>query len=300
MNTFTDYTNQIEEFELIYEELDENQVEEEIAGTYSAKEAILMSKERFKGIDFEYIMGLCGLSFEELIEEIGGKYIWQNPILYAMTEDERDGWQLPEEYFVGNPVRLLEEAKEMHALYGRFEANIEELQKRMPAKKSIDHVKFVPGNPVLSEEIHALYIKERKHLDFLPKVVNMGKRWIVHNPNLRKSLEHKTPFETNYMDFYTLMQHLMNGDLCEANVLGKGKDKEKISMAEKNERLLIVQELGNLVTEDFNNWIHSTEDVREEAEESYYRKYSFIQPEYDIRLLNMKDLNPMIHLYHHQ
>ncbi len=300
MNTFTDYTNQIEEFELIYEELDENQVEEEIAGTYSAKEAILMSKERFKGIDFEYIMGLCGLSFEELIEEIGGKYIWQNPILYAMTEDERDGWQLPEEYFVGNPVRLLEEAKEMHALYGRFEANIEELQKRMPAKKSIDHVKFVPGNPVLSEEIHARYIKERKHLDFLPKVVNMGKRWIVHNPNLRKSLEHKTPFETNYMDFYTLMQHLMNGDLCEANVLGKGKDKEKISMAEKNERLLIVQELGNLVTEDFNNWIHSTEDVREEAEESYYRKYSFIQPEYDIRLLNMKDLNPMIHLYHHQ
>ena len=52
MNTFTDYTNQIEEFELIYEELDENQVEEEIAGTYSAKEAILMSKERVKGIDF--------------------------------------------------------------------------------------------------------------------------------------------------------------------------------------------------------------------------------------------------------
>lgn len=294
------YTNQIEELELSYEELNENLVEEEIAGTYSAEEAILMSKERFKGIDFEYIMGLCGLSFDELIEQTGGKYIWQNPVLYAMTEDERDGWQLPEEYFVGNPVRLLEEAKEMHSLYGRFEANIEELQRRMPARKSIDHVKFVPGNPVLSEEIHARYIKERKKLDVLPKVVNMGRKWIIHNPNVKKSLDHKTPFETAYMDFYTLMQHLMNSNLFEANVNGKGKDKEKISGEEKKERLLIVQELGNLVIEDFNNWVHSTEDVREEAEESYYRKYSFIQPEYDVNLLKMKDLNPEIQLYHHQ
>lgn len=232
-NIIASFDDQIEELELSYEELNENLVDEEIVGMYSAEEAILMSKERFKGIDFEYIRGLCGLSFEELIEQTGGKYIWQNPVLYAVTEDDRDGWKLPEEYFVGNPVKLLEEAKEMHRIYGRFEANIAELQRRMPVKKSIEHVNFVPGNAVLSAEIHARYIKERKKLDVLPNVVNMGRKWLVENPKVKKSLEYKTPFETEYMDFYTLMQHLMNANLYEANVIGKGKNKEKISAEEK-------------------------------------------------------------------
>lgn len=287
--------------EVQYEMQNELEAAEVPVTLCSAQEALILSIERFQKIDFEYMMGLTGLSFEQLIQELGGKYIWQNPREFALTEEERDGWQLPQEYFVGNPFVLLEEAIEMHEHYGRFAANIAELQSRIEKieKKSIDNVRFAPGNPVLTGEIHARYIKEKKGLDFIPKIVNIGHKWIVYKPD-RGRKGYRSEFETEFMDLYSMMGHLMNDTLHEAIVNQKGNEKEKITLKEKNERILIVQEKATLLQEDFDNWIHNTEDIRQEVEERYFKRYTFIQPEYDVSLLKLKDLNPNIELYYHQ
>ena len=299
MEDYLGYEEEIQDLEISYDEILESEVEESIAGTFSAEEALLMSKERFQTIDFEYMKGLTGLTIDELIAELGGKHIWQNPAEFALTEDERDGWQLPEEYFYNkNIMMLLEEAKELNVVYGRFDANIEQLEKMLPKKKSIDHVRFLPGNSVLTGEIHGRYIQDRKKLSVIPKVVNMGHKWLIHKPDVKKYANFKSPFETDFMDFYAMMGHLMNGTLFDAIV--NSKTMEKISSSERKERILVIQEKAFLLQEDFNNWIHSIPDIREEVEELYYRKYCFVQPEYDTSILKLKDLNPQIVPYAHQ
>ncbi len=292
-----------QELELSYDEIQyeeakevdstDSQTKEAPATLCSAEDALILSRERFQRIDFEYMMGLSGLTFEQLVEELGGKHIWQNPREFALTEDERDGWQLPQEYFVGNPFVLLNEAIEMHAHYGRFAANITELQSKIDKleKKTIDHVRFAPGNPVLTGEIHARYIQEKKGLKEIPKVVNVGHKWIIYKPDKGKKGV-KSDFELDFMDFYDFFGQCMNGTLSEA--ITNKKDAEKISLKERNERMLIAQEMETLVTEDFDNWIHNTEDIRQEAEELYLKRYTFIYPEYDAELLKLRDINPNV------
>ncbi len=301
----------VQELELSYDELQYEEAKKtEIEGSEAAEtpvtlctaqEALILSKERFQRIDFEYMAGLTGLTFEQLVQELEGKHIWQSPREYALTEDERDGWQLPEEYFVGNPFVLLEEAREMHRLYGRFEVNIAQLQTLIDKleKKSIDNVRFTPGNPVLTGEIYGRYIQEVKNLDEIAKVVNIGHKWIIYKPE-KRDRGIKSNFETKFMDFYDLLGHDMNGTLPEAIANQKGEGKEKISMQERNERTLILQEIATLMHEHFDNWIHNTEDIRAEVEERYFKKYTFIQPEYDVELLKLRDINPEIQLYNHQ
>ncbi len=295
-----DYS-EVQELEVAYGDMFDSEEEESPVTLCSAEEALILSRERFQKIDFEFISGLTGLTFEQLVKELEGKHIWQSPREFALTENERDGWMFPQEYFVGNPFTLLDEAMEMHAHYGRFAANIAELQSRIDEmeRKSIDHVRFSPGNPVLTGEIHARYIKEKKGLDVLPNVVNMGYKWIIHKPDKGKK-GYRCEFETDFMDLYTLMGHLMNDTLQEAIVNQKGGEKEKISQQQKNERILIVQEKATLLQEDFDSWIHNTEDIREEVEERYFKKYTFIQPEYDVSILKLRDMNPKITPYYHQ
>lgn len=308
---------EIMELDSFYEEEEED--EEDVASFYSLEDGLTKSWIKYKCVNFSYISSITGLSTSEIIKMAGGHYIWQDPVVYAMNEEEEEGWFYPRDYFKGNLYKLLDIAIEMHSVYGRFEANIQalkkEIKKRFSGKQKFEQVRFVPGHTILTGEIHSRYIKEKLNLNILPHIERCDhlQTWLVEKiDNLRpigKNYVKKGnkyvaarnyTYETDRMDMLTIMEHIMNGITIKIHDTEKRADKKDGVRILNKEETLAAQERADFIKEDFNNWIHNTEDVRQEVEELYYKRYSYANSEYDGSMLKFPGLNPKIQLYLHQ
>lgn len=274
----------------IYEDTYEEQGEEIVAAedfaeSYDAVKALEYSKAKYGRVNLPVMSQISGFSISELIEELEGKYIWQDPEIYACSENEEEGWLFEEQYFQGKWSEVMAKAKEGQKRFGRFAKNIEALEKRKPEKIPLEQI-AAPLGAGWTMEVCGKFIKELLDLEEEPELVEVDGEWFIDENVGETSIKNRYTYGTGETNAIKNIKHIFQGN---ASVSGKSKA-EVLESLEKQQQ----------IKSRFQKKIHHDSWMKEQLEEIYYQLLDYMVSTYEGSFLRLDDLNPDITLYPYQ
>ena len=152
---------EVNEVDLYFED-DSPSLGEELQGA-SSDEALVACLNQLGRVDLELMSAACGKSCEELIADLRGSAIFQDPAEFEYEDrwDMTRGWVLKARYLSGNLRRKLEYAVAQNQRFpGIFDCNIRVLEKMIPASLSLADIHILPGAPWMPPDLVASFAKE--------------------------------------------------------------------------------------------------------------------------------------------
>ena len=163
----------IADAELDYDFGDNRQKGKTVDAPLTPDEALIDCINTYGTVDLRYMSDISGLSIETLISELRGKAIFQDPEVFRgmLKWSMEDGWLLAPRYLSGNiPEKYAVALKVEEHFPGCFEANIEALQRLMPAKLELEDIHVSLGASWVPSWIYADFIFDLLHLNSPPQV----------------------------------------------------------------------------------------------------------------------------------
>lgn len=124
-------------------------------------------------VDLEYMSEISSLPTEELISDLRGTAIFQDPdVSHGMSKwSMEDGWLLAPRYLCGNIPEKYAVAVEMEERFpGCFGANIEALKRLMPSKLSLEEIHVSLGASWVPAWIYTSFICDLLRITIPPAV----------------------------------------------------------------------------------------------------------------------------------
>lgn len=290
--------------ELMYDEEETEEIPPVEAG--SADEALLICLDIHGRVDLKYMSRISGIGVEELISELDGSAIFQDPaeFEYRFTWDACDGWVVAPRYLCGNlrhKLKLAEAARQRFR--GKFATNVKALRERMPQHVSLEDIHVSLGSPWVPERLYSAFVTELLDLNNAVPVYMSPElaRWMVRIPsNANRSVRNTQTYGTVDMSALKIIEATMN-----AKTVKIYDTKPSISHGSERvlnlEKTLKAQEKQQAILEEFAQWIYGDEERRRVLEEAYNDTFvGFDFSPYDGSFLSLKDLNPAVTLFRHQ
>ncbi len=288
----------------------------EIKIAETAEDALMLSLNFRKSIDFEYIKSIYSKSEDDIIEELRGK-IYLNPIEYD-KDKPYEHWETAEEYLSGNVREKLRVAK----LYAddepeKFRENVIALEKNQPRDITAGEIDVRLGATwVESQYINQfMYEKfktsqwyrqdnQKAYINNTIRAVynSVSGKWFVTNKKSDISQMINSVYGTDRINAYQIIENSLNLNSVVIEDLIEDEDGNTKSV--KNiEETLKAREIQNKIEREFKEWIFSETDRREYLVDKYNRLFNNIKlREYDGSKVILPDLNPNVSnkLYPHQ
>lgn len=290
------------ELNLPYEDTEEAEqniaISETACGKCSAEDALLKSMNEHGKIVLPYMSRVSSLSEDELIRELAGKAMWQDPAQYALHKKEYEDWLTQEQYVKGNIFRLLGEATKQHKKYGRFAENIKLLKKSMPQSPDITDIFVAFGVTWVPAFVYESFLNDLFGTqDAIQATYHkvLGK-WKICSKILRNDIKNNYTYGTNRISAVQISEHTMNAKqikICDTDYYTKKPVFNK-------RETLAAQEKQKLLLRKFQEWLREHTEILERLLEIYSEKYSYTIGSYNGSFLKFPDLNPDIQLYEHQ
>lgn len=271
---------------------------EAACGKCSAEDALLKSMNDHGKIILSYMARISSLSEDELIRELAGKAMWQDPAQYALHKDDYEDWLTREQYVKGNIFRLLGEATEQHKKYGRFADNIKLLKKSLPQMPDITEIFVSLGATWVPTFIYERFLNDLFGTQDAVQVTYhkvLGK-WDILSKILKNDIKNNFTYGTKRISAIHIIEHTMNAKsikICDTDYYTKKPIFNK-------KETLAAQDKQKLILRKFQEWLRDHTEILERLLEIYSEKYSYIIGSYNGSFLKFLDLNPDIQLYEHQ
>ena len=140
---------------------------------HDVKEGIITSMYRNGRVDLSYIAHALGRSEEKVKQEIIEKGLgFENPLSREM--------EVSYQYLSGNVREKLRQAQENNE-GGRYDANIRELEKRLPMNIPAHLIDFTLGSSWISPKLYEEYMRDRANVDV--KFTPVGGSWFMKAPS---------------------------------------------------------------------------------------------------------------------
>ena len=140
---------------------------------HDVKEGIITSMYRNGRVDLSYIANALGSSEEKVKQEIIEKGLgFENPLSREM--------EVSYQYLSGNVREKLRQAQENNE-GGRYDANIRELEKRLPMNIPAHLIDFTLGSSWISPKLYEEYMRDRTNVDV--KFTPVGGSWFMKAPS---------------------------------------------------------------------------------------------------------------------
>lgn len=272
----------------------------------SADDALVACLNHFARVDVNWMSIQAGIPVGELIRELEGTAIFQDPasFLDGQVWCETDGWLAAPRYLCGNLYRKLEQAKKARRRFpGRFQANVDALERRLPQRLTLEDIHVSLGTPWVPEALYSQFITElldlskRLSVYYSPELA----RWIVlGSKESASSLRNYSTFGTEEMSALKIMEDTMNARTVKVydTVATLSNGTERIL---NKEQTLLAQEKQRLLMEEFQQWIFGDPQRKRQLEDVYNDHFvGFASSPYDGSFLRLPGLNPQVRLYPHQ
>ena len=140
---------------------------------HDVKEGIITSMYRNGRVDLSYIAHALGRSEEKVKQEIIEKGLgFENPLSREM--------EVSYQYLSGNVREKLRQARENNE-GGRYDANIRELEKRLPMNIPAHLIDFTLGSSWISPKFYEVYMRDRTNVNV--KFTPVGGSWFMKAPS---------------------------------------------------------------------------------------------------------------------
>lgn len=270
----------------VYEETrDEISVLEDYAVTYDAVSALEYSKAKFGRVNLSVMSQISGLEIQELIEQLKGQYIWQDPKEYGISMEAEAGWLFEEQYFNGKWSHVMKSAQEANALYGRFAENIEALEKRKPAIVHAEQI-YAPLGSVSAMGVCSSFIQDLLDLDEEPEMIEVDGEYFLNENVGENSIKNKYTYGTGDITAIKNIKHILEGKIPTS-----GRNKAEV---------LDGIEMQQQIKSAFQKKMMSCAEKRELVETEHNQLFDYMKPNFDGSFLRLDDLNSEVKLYPYQ
>lgn len=255
----------------------------------TAKEAMLASLNERGRIDGEFMSGLYGKSFDEIVSELSD----------LVFEEPGYGWVPADLYLSGNVKAALAVAKKAAEVDARFERNVVALMKVQPADINPSDIFVKIGSPWVALDDYAAFVKETFGGNisgaFLPSLGNWSVDVVAGTPT-----ETTTTWGTERMGANRIIETLMGNK--QVAVYDEYKDADGNTKRVLNaDETAAAQGKADALAEAFQDWIWKDNERRDRLARSYNDTYNTNIPrEYDGSHLTLPGMNPSIALRPHQ
>lgn len=269
-------------------------------------DALIECINKFGYVDLAYMCEVSRLATDELISELRGTAIFQDPdVFHGISRwSMEDGWLLAPRYLCGNIPEKYAVAVEMEERFpGCFGANIEALKRLMPSKLSLEEIHVSLGASWVPSWIYTAFICDLLRLT-VPPAVYFNKElstWKIESPDiLRTSVINNYTYGTIDLPAIRIIEQTMNARTVKVydytyyynGTFDRVLNKSKTLEAQEKQRAII---------RAFEEWIFEDEYRKAKLQEAYndtYVGYTFSP--YNGSFLRLPGLNPDIELYQHQ
>lgn len=296
---------EVNELDLYYEDCPDT-LDEDLKGA-SSDEVLVACLNRIGRVDLELMSLASGKSCEELIADLRGSAIFQDPGEFEF-EDEWDlmrGWLLKAQYCSGNLRQKLEMAILQNRRFpGIFESNIRVLEKLLPPTLSLADIHVLPGAPWIPADMIAAFAKSLLRLKTAPSVFFNKElcTWDITSPEEAKdSVFNTMTYGTHRLSALKILEYTMN------NKTVKVYDSLPTLTPNKYERIfnrgatLAAQEKEKEILREFKKWIFGDAERIRRLEECYNEEFvGCCAGVYDGSFLKFPDLNPAVSFFDHQ
>lgn len=291
-------------FEVLYD--DEvslpTQVLNEEEGSFTAREAFVLSINRFGRINLKFMSAKCGRPEDDLIRELEGVLIWKDPSRY-LPKAPYEGWITREQYVQGNIFRLLSEAEEADRKTGLFSKNIELLRSELPDGPEAHELKVTLGATWVPAGYFLQFICDLLDMEAFPPTLELDTffgKWSLKGGCSFNIVRNIAIYGTYRMPALKIIAHTMNASPIQ--IYDKQTDpvtgKEK-SVLNKYETMA-AQEKQQLIIQEFQKWLDSHPEILSCLQEIYSSRYGYQISHYNGSFLQLPGINREIHLYQHQ
>lgn len=164
----------VDDFDLLYDDDDYDQADIPDINTenlLTPEDALYTSINQLGRVSLEYMAKLTVKTEDELINILGGRYIWQDPEEYDRHKDPYKDWLILPQYAVGNARTLLKKAETINKQYdGRFDSNIELLKSLLPEMPEFVDIYTQLGSNWVTNHYYKLFIKDLLKMYMAPVV----------------------------------------------------------------------------------------------------------------------------------
>ena len=272
----------------------------------SAGEALLNCLNEFGVVDLEWMSWESELPVEQLIRELRGKAIFQDPEAFASSSRWSPllHWYAAPVYLQGNIPQKYSMALKMNERFKHcFDANVKALRAMLPAKVTSDYIHPALGATWLPARFYAAFIKQLLKFRTAPEVSFSSElaEWKVKAPDgVSGSIENRFTYGTFYITAVKIIEKTMNAQTVKVydyNYTSLGRCEVTLN----DKKTFEAQEKQRQIIAAFEDWVHS-DPAREDKITEYYNDafVGYTTSAYDGSFLELPDLSPNVKLYPHQ
>ncbi len=290
----------------LYPEDEEVLLDEDLQGA-SSDEVLVACLNQLGRVDLELMSAASGKSCEELIADLRGSAIFQDPAEFEFKEEWEmtRGWVYKARYCSGNLREKLEIAKAQNRRFpGLFDCNIRVLERLIPTSLSLTDIHVLPGAPWMPADLVASFAKELLNLKVAPSVIFNDKlcTWNITAPEeAGSSVANTMTYGTSRIHALKILEHTMNNKTVKLFDYYPTMTANKYDRVFNREATLEALEKEKEILREFRKWIYGEKDRIRRLEESYNDVLvGFGVGVYDGSFLKFPDLNPKITFFEHQ
>ncbi|WP_250277603.1 DUF4314 domain-containing protein [[Clostridium] colinum] len=272
----------------------------EIESVDNAKDALVLSLNKYGDIDFEYMQKLYDKQINEIIDElIQVDFIYLNPLNYS-KEDITKGWEVKSIYLNGNVKNKLKIVEELEEESPYFQRNIEKLKEVIPKDVDFSDIKIDIGSDLYKPEDMKAFAKKILNLYSEPDIRYNEKtsEWKIYNKTVHNYLATQE-YGTNRIGALYIFEKILNN--TEVVVKDEVEDSEgRKRYVQNKEETIKATEKKMLIEREFEEFIHQNKEIRDRIMKEYNERFNnSINANFDLEL-TLPNLSPDIKLRPHQ
>lgn len=256
-------------------------------------------------IDLEFWADATNLTVDQLLDQVAGVYICQDPVRYDYSGGNKYvGWLPLEQYLMGNLVKKYEEAELYHEKYGLFEDNLRILKENLPEMLDGEDIHVNLGAPWLLsiKGFIERFIGKLLNMKTLPDVIYdpLDGEWdIVCNSEPDPVLNYFT-YGTLKSPAVKICKQKLNGrPLKEYNHIPNTDGSGSIAVFDPEETLA-KEERGRDIDLQLEDFCHKDKDNEALLPEAYMRSFGYGVCRFDGSRFSFSDAENQIALHAHQ
>jgi len=292
----------VDELALVYEQEAEL---EDMPGAPSDR-VLVECLNKLCRVDLNKMSKACGRSAEDLVIDLRGSAIFQDPAAFESEFAWRidKGWVTKSQYCCGNIHTKLVIAERMNKRFpGLFDANVAALRRMLPDKLSMSEIHISPGAPWVPPKIYADFLKELLRFDKTPEVIysRQSATWQIIPPDEAKnSVYNNMTYGTAFISAVKIFEQTMNARTVKVYdyvptthwTYDRVFNRVATVMAQEKQKEIILE---------FNRWIRASKERCTLLEERYNNSFvGYGVSTYDGDFLKLDDINPKVNLFPHQ
>ena len=270
----------------------------------SPVEALNISVADTGTVDFEEIMSLTDMSFDDLLRELQNE-VYLNPDK-ADLNDPYVGYESAEEYLSGDVRKKLASAEVAAESDSRYLMNVEALKAVIPTDLDASEIDVKIGSTWIDVEDYQQFMYELLKMPYYNtrschlEYNSYTNAFFIVDKSSVYTVENRNVYGTSRMSALEIFENLLNMKTVTVKDRIEQPDGKYTYVVNQNETLL-ARAKADLIKEEFKDWIFKDIDRRNKYVRLYNDSFNNIKlREYDGSFLTFPGMNPEYELRPHQ